>query len=201
MTDFTDETEPIAKGTSIFLGVIGSRTDVTPEKLLEQVLNPILQELGRTPDRVILPSEGISSIYMSDWADTLKIPSQIYEADWHRHRRRAKIFRDARIQQESTHFLVFLNKRSEFNEKLALRLAKQGQPVFTVAYSDWSIELLTSEPEEPSSTQQSARRAKRESKRGTGKVQESPQCPPSKVPGNQGLLTNLWGACTQKGYQ
>jgi hypothetical protein len=201
MTDFTDETEPIAKGTTIFLGVVGSRTDITPEKLLEQVMNPILQELGRTPDRIILPSEGISSIYLSDWADTLKIPSQIYEADWHRHQRRAKIFRDARIQQESTHFIVFLNKRSEFNEKLALRLAKQGRQVFTVAYADWSIELLTSEVEESSSTQQPARPTKRGSKRDTGKAQGSRQYQPSKVPGNQGLLTSLWGACTQKECQ
>jgi hypothetical protein len=74
----------------------------------------------------------------------LKIPTQIYEADWRKHQRRAKIFRDARIQQEATHFIVFLNKRSEFNEKLANRLAKQGKPVFTVSYNEWCIEMLSS---------------------------------------------------------
>ena len=198
MSDFTDEsTAALKKGTPIFLGILGSRADATAVKLLEYVLNPMLQELGRTPDRMILPSEGMSSIYCSDWADSLKIQSQVYEADWRRHNRRAKIFRDARIQQESTHFLVFLNKRSEFNEKLALRLAKKGYPVFTVAYADWSLELLTSEVEEPSSIPPPVPQAKRGSKRGTGKGQEFQQSLLSKVPGNQHSLPSLWGVCTQ----
>jgi hypothetical protein len=198
MSDFTDEHTDLVKGKPIFLGILGSRMDATQSKLIEQILNPMLQELGRPPDRMILPSEGMSSIYCSDWADSLRIPSQVYEADWHKHHRRAKIFRDARIQQESTHFLVFLNKRSEFNEKLALRLAKKGYPVFTVSYADWSLELLTSEVEGLSSIPQPVRQAKRGSKRGTGKGQELPQYPQSKDPGNQHSLPSLWGACTQK---
>jgi hypothetical protein len=145
MSDFTDENIELEKGSPLYLGVIGSRQDADQTTLLESVVNPILQELGRVPDKVILPAEGTSTIFLSDWADMLKIPTQIYEADWRKHQRRAKIFRDARIQQESTHFIIFLNKRSEFNEKLANRLAKQGRPVFTVSYNDWSIEMLTAD--------------------------------------------------------
>jgi hypothetical protein len=194
MTDFTDEAPP-EKGTALFLGVIGSRQDCSQQKMIEEVMTPILQELGRVPERVILPSEGISSIYLSDWADTLKIQTQIYEADWHRHQRRAKIYRDARIQQEASHFLIFLNKRSEYNEKLATRLANKGYPVFTVSYADWSLELLTRTEERPSLSSPPARPAKRGSKRGTGKEPEQPQWTQSAGLGSQVQLTSLWGAC------
>lgn len=191
--DFTDELEPIEKGQTIFLGVIGGRADATQEKIVEDVLTPILQELGRMPERVILPAESVSNIYISDWADTLKIQTQIYEAEWHRHQRRAKIFRDARIQQESTHFIVFLNKRSEYNEKLAMRLARQGHTVFTVAYSDWLLEQLTSEEPDPASSEsQSARPAKRGSKPDTGKGTKRPGSGQTAGLGSQLQLTGLW---------
>ena len=187
MTDFTDETEPLTKGATIFLGVIGSRTDATQEKILEDIMKPIVQELGRIPDRMVLPSEGISSIYISDWADTMKIPTQVYEADWHRHQRRAKIFRDARIQQESTHFIIFLNKRSEFNEKLALRLAKQGYPVFTVTYSDWSLELLTCEREKDVVVVEPSSKKAVRGKKNKNIIQQT-----------NTLFNGLWGALLEK---
>lgn len=143
MSDFTDENTELEKGVPLYLGVIGSRQDIDQIKVHELIINPILQELGRVPDKIILPAEGTSTIFLSDWAEMFKIPTQIYEADWRKHQRRAKIFRDARIQQESTHFIIFLNKRSEFNEKLANRLARLGKPVFTINYTDCSIELLS----------------------------------------------------------
>lgn len=143
---FTDE--PIDTDSTlkpIILGVLGHRTDATQEKLVEDVMTPFLQELGKVPERILLPSEGMSSILLSDWADGLHIPTQIYEADWRRHQRRALIYRDARIQEEATHFLIFLNKRSMANEKTAMRLARKGYPVMTVTYADWSLEYLISE--------------------------------------------------------
>jgi hypothetical protein len=143
---FTDE--PVAvDGTPkpIILGVLGHRTDATQEKLVEGVMTPLLQELGILPERILLPSEGTSSIFLSDWAESLHIPTQIYEADWRRHQRRALIYRDARIQEEATHFVVFLNKRSMANEKTAMRLARKGHPVLTVTYADWSLEYITIE--------------------------------------------------------
>jgi hypothetical protein len=198
---FTDEptAEDLAKGKPLFLGVIGSRTDATEQKIREEIMNPILQELGRPPDRLLLPEEGTSSIFLSDWADSLKLPNQVYTADWQRHQRRAKIFRDARIQEESTHFLIFLNKRSDFNEKLATRLARKGHMVFTVSYSDWSLELLelTDPPSSSCQIQKSpplpsCSPATRGRKRGTGTTQVSHQLPPSKGLGSQQQLTSLW---------
>ena len=178
MADFIDE-EDIQKGSPFFLGVLGARIDATPQILQEQILNPILSEIGRVPEKLVLPEEGISSIYLADWADSLRVPNQIYEADWHRHQRRAKIFRDARIQSEATHFLLFLNKRSTFNEKVAIRLARQGRTVFTIPYGSWELEQLTLNEEiPPSSKSPSARQAKR-------------GCKPGKERGNKSLLTML----------
>lgn len=167
--DFTDEDGEITKGTAIFLGIVGGRADATMEKIAEDIMPLVLQELGRVPDRVILPFEGNSSIFICDWAERLHIPTQVYEAEWHRHQKRAKIFRDMRIQQESTHFLIFLNKRSEYNEKLAKRLVKSGKEVFTITYSDWSLERLFIErQQEPSLKRPSPRQVKRESKQDIG---------------------------------
>lgn len=191
MAEFTDEVTTLEKGQAIFLGVIGSRNDCNQRQILEDVLTPILQELKRTPDKVILPAEGTSTIYISDWADVLKIPSQSYDADWKRHQRRAKFLRDARIQQEATHYLIFLNKRSQFNEKLANRLAKQGSIVFTVA-NNWEVEELTAQPLHSSSQSQSPHPKVRESKQGTGKEQEQKQLKPSKHLENQCRLIDLW---------
>ena len=141
---FTDE--PVVTGLApIRLGVIGNRADATQEKILEDVMTPLLEQLGRPPERILLPSEGTSSIFLGDWAEQLRIPTQVYEADWRRHQRRALVYRDARIQEEATHFLIFLNKRSAANEKLAMRLARKGHPVLTVTYADWSLEYLTLE--------------------------------------------------------
>ncbi len=151
MVDFIDE-ENISAPNPFFLGILGSRTDATMEILIDKILNPILSEVGRVPERIILPAEGESSIWIADWADRLHIPNMSYEADWHRHQRRAKIFRDSRIQAEATHFIVFLNKRSEFNEKMALRLARKGKTVYTVAHGVWDLEELVLSSENPPSS-------------------------------------------------
>jgi len=182
--DFTDETEP-QKGEPLFLGVIGSRPDVKQKELEECILHPLLEVLGRPPDQLILPTEGLSSILISDWADSLHIPAQVYEADWHRHNRRAKLFRDLRIQNESTHFLIFLNKRSTFNEKLAERLAKKGYTVFTVPYKGYELEQLIAED---ASLEAPARPAKHESTPSTGKERGLQRWLQSKCPESQCLL-------------
>jgi hypothetical protein len=187
MSDFTDETGPLERAEPFFLGILGTRTEVDASKYVDGILTPLLEEWGRIPEKVILPSEGGSSIMIGEWAEQLKVPTQIYEADWFRHKRRAKIFRDARIQQESTHFLIFLNKRSTFNEQLAERLARAGKSVCTVSYTDWEVTMLI-----PSSIPPSPPPIKRESKRGTGTKSKSQLSQRSKDLGNQQQLTSLW---------
>ncbi len=195
MSEFTDEDTP-QKGSPLYLGILGSRQDGTQDTYLYRILSPLLQELGRVPDKVILPSEGVSSIYISDWADSLKIPNQMYESDWRQHQRRAKIFRDSRIQTESTHFLVFLNKRSESNEKMAIRLARKGHVVFTVGYADWSIEQLIVE-RPPSLPSPLPRPAKRGSKQGIETAPKQPQSTLLKYLEIRDQPTDLSVACTQ----
>ena len=191
---FTDEPTVIEEK-PILLGVIGSRTDADQTKLIDTILIPLLQEIGKPPEKLLLPEEGLSSIFLSDWAESLKIPHQIYQADWFKHQRRAKIFRDSRIQEESNHFLIFLNKRSEFNEKLATRLARKGNRVFTVTYSDWSLEELIVHQEPPNlKSSPASTGARRGRKPNTEKEQASRQLTQSKGPGSQSLLTSLWVA-------
>jgi hypothetical protein len=144
MNDFTDE-EVIQKGVPIYLGVLGCRNDLSQQQIVDEVLIPVIGELGRIPDKCILPSEGSSSIFLSDWTESLKIPTMVYEADWRRHLKRAKLFRDSRIQKESTHFIIFLNKRSEANQKIAYRLHNLGKKVFTISYKDNTIEELVTQ--------------------------------------------------------
>jgi len=187
MSDFTDETGPLERAEPFFLGILGTRTDVDASKYVDGILLPILEEWGKLPEKMILPAEGSSSIMIGEWAEQMKVPTQIYEADWFRHKRRAKIFRDARIQQESTHFLIFLNKRSTFNEQLAERLARSGKHVCTVSYADWEVSMLI-----PSSTPPSVPPTKRESKRGTGTKSKSQQSTQSKDLGSHQQLTSLW---------
>ena len=187
MTEFTDETGPLQRAEPFFLGILGTRTEVDASKYVDGILTPLLEEWGRVPEKIILPAEGGSSIMIGEWAEQLKVATQIYEADWFRHKRRAKIFRDARIQQESTHFLIFLNKRSSFNEQLAERLAKSGKSVCTVSYTEWEVTMLI-----PSSTPPSVPPIKRESKRGTGTRSKSQRSQQSKDLESQQLLTNLW---------
>ncbi len=202
--DFTDECTPLAKGEPIILGILGSRNDCTQQQVIESVLMPICSALGRLPDSLILPEEGISAMYLSDWADRLHIPSKVYECDWRTHQRRAKILRDARIQKESTHFLVFCNKRSQANEQLGIRLAKKGNRVFTVSWKDWCVEELEIQPltfiesELPSSTQQSVHPTKHGNKQDIGKEKVQTKLQQTKALGIQSQLPYSSGVCTQK---
>ena len=57
----------------ILLGVLGYRQDITYDILYDQIITPILSELGRMPDRVILPSESTSSALLYGWAEKFKL--------------------------------------------------------------------------------------------------------------------------------
>jgi hypothetical protein len=130
----------------IILGIFGYHNKVTSSDIQEHTLTPILQELGRLPDMVLLPSEGHSSIYMADWAESLHIKTQVFQSDWARNGKVAQRIRDERIQKECTHALVYLSNRSDRLEKYAESLARKGKIVFTSS-SNQSLQMLTcSEP-------------------------------------------------------
>jgi hypothetical protein len=136
----------------IILGIFGSRTSkqLSEKLLIQTILTPILQELGRIPDKLLVPYEGDSSMYIQAWADALHIPYQTFTVDWAKSGRSAAVLRDNRIRSECTHALVFLAPRSTRYETLARQmvLAKHTpKTVFTVAYQDSALEHLV--PEEP----------------------------------------------------
>jgi len=129
-------------------GVFGTSNRISSIDLQEQVLIPILQELGRMPDRILLPSEGNSSIYLQEWAESLHIKTQIFQSDWVRNGRIAQILRDDRMQKECTHAIVFLPTKSERMGKMAEKMLKKGKVVFTSSVDLTLTELVL--PHEPS---------------------------------------------------
>lgn len=130
----------------IILGIFGYQNSITPADIQDNTLMPILKELGKFPDKVLLPSEGNSSIYVGDWVESLRVPTQIFQSDWVRNGKAAQRIRDERIQKECTHALVFLSKRSDRLEKYAESLARKGKIVFTSS-PNLSLQMLScSEP-------------------------------------------------------
>ena len=157
----------------IVLGIFGTRTRkaLSERKLVEDVITPILQELGRIPDKVLVPSEGDSSAIIEMWAESLRIPCHSIIADWGRVGKSAVHMRDARIQAEATHALVFLSNRSTRYEKLAEQMAtnkRNPKTVFTSSYQDSCLEQLV-----PSEPQQPVRQEEPAGKRGSGRGRQS----------------------------
>ena len=130
----------------IIWSIFGYLNKITEQDLQELVLIPILQELGRIPDKILIPSEGNTSIYLQEWADSFHIKTQVFQSDWAKHGRIAQILRDDRMQKECTHMLVFLPPRSKRLEKMAEKMAKKGKVVFTSS-ADLSLTQLVLQPE------------------------------------------------------
>ena len=114
----------------IVVGIFGSNK-VSEQDLQDNTLSLILQELGRIPDKILIPTEGNSSVYIQDWAEALRIKTQIFQSDWAINGKRAQYIRDDRITKECTHALVFLSQKSTRLEKFAETLCKKGKIVFT----------------------------------------------------------------------
>jgi len=123
------------------LGILGHTQKLSEEDLQSQIIVAILQEMERVPDRILLPSEGNSSIYLQAWAEALHIPTQTFQADWVRNGKIAQLLRDDRIQKECTHALVFLSSRSTRLEKVAESMAKKGKVVFTSLCNQNGVQL------------------------------------------------------------
>jgi hypothetical protein len=122
--------EELYTPTIIILGVFGYQNKMLFTDV-QEIMTGILQEIERLPDKILVPSEGNSSMYVQDWAESLHIKTQIFQSDWMRNGKSAQRFRDERIQKECTHALVFLSNRSDRLEKYAESLAKKGKIVFS----------------------------------------------------------------------
>ncbi len=166
----------------IVLGVFGNTNKVSEQDLQENILNLILQELGRTPDKVLIPTEGNSSIYIECWAESLHIKRQIFQPDWVRNGKIAQILRDDRMAKECTHALVFLQaprakEKSQRLEKFAEKLCKKGKTVFTSSHNQQltQLELLhSSQP--PLKASEPARKSDRGIMQMWQKYQKKAEC-------------------------
>lgn len=138
--------EEVYEPSVVVIGIFGNTNKVSEADLQENTLTLILQELGRIPDKVLIPSEGNSSIYIDSWAESLHIKTQTFQADWMRNGRIAAVLRDDRIQKECTHALVFLSSKSTKLEKLAEKLCKKGKTVFTSSQNQTLTQLEISLP-------------------------------------------------------
>ena len=143
----------------IVVGVFGNTNKVSEQDLQENTLTLILQELGRIPDKILIPSEGNSSIYIDSWAEALHIKTQIFQADWGRNGKIAQIIRDDRIAKECTHALVFLSQKSTKLEKFAEKLCKKGKVIFTSSHNQTLTQYEMSHSSQPYEALKPARKS------------------------------------------
>lgn len=143
MDDFLEETRCV--GQAIYLGILGKHETISKNDIHESILHPLITAIGRLPDKVYVPSDGLSSTYISIWSEKLNIETQIVEADWKRQGRKAGFLRDSRILKESTHLLIFNGPRSKINETTGIREAKKGKQVFLVEHGSLDITQLVVE--------------------------------------------------------
>ena len=122
------------EGTSVILGFLGysSSAKWTRNTLTELLMNPLIGEMDKLPNMLLIPTEGTTSTLLQIWAERLNIDCQPIDSDWSRLGRRARALRDGRILKESTHLVFFLGSRSDYYEKIAIREVKKGRKVFAV---------------------------------------------------------------------
>ncbi len=133
-------------GKPILLGVLGKHEQITKQHIHEKILHPLVSAMGRLPDKLFVPSEGTSSAYITLWAERANVETVCVDADWRKLQRRAGIMRDARIQKESTHLLIFVGARSKSYEQTGIREAKKGKQVYLVDHDTLDLcELVVEE--------------------------------------------------------
>ena len=126
------------------LGILGARNSLTKQILQDEILNPILDDLGKNPAKILLPSEPLTSTFIECYATRNDIPCAMLKSDWIQHGRRAGIMRDAKIEKEATAFLIFEGPKSRYYLDLAERIAKRrpGCRVYVVEAKSVSPVLL-----------------------------------------------------------
>ena len=160
LAGLTAMTAPILVQAKIYVGIEQAQQILFPNKALtkspliitndlqEKILLPLLEETGKVPNKILLPSEGNSSIYIQEWAESIHIKTQIFQSDWSRNGKIAQIIRNDKMIKECTHALFFLSTRSKRLEETSEKIARKGKIVFTVdsTYSLTMIEIETPPP-------------------------------------------------------
>lgn len=122
------------------LGVLGKREDISRNDFFEKIMNPLMELLGRVPDTIYLPSDGMTSALVSVWAERCGVKSETLTAEWHKLGRKAVCLRDSRIIKSATHLLIFEQPKSEYLVKLGIREFKKGKSVYSISPGkDWEL--------------------------------------------------------------
>ena len=126
------------------LGVLGARNSLSKQIMQDEILNPILEDLGEKISSILLPAEPTSSAYIECWAGRQKIPVELLKSDWMGQGKRAGVLRDLRIQKDATDYLIFEGPKSRYYLEMAERLAKRHpeKKVYVVAANSVSPILL-----------------------------------------------------------
>ena len=109
----------------VVLGVLGSRNALSKQVIQNEILNPILNDLDKPLTKIILPEDTLSSTYIECWANRKDIEVELVKSDWTMNGKRAGVFRDLDIEQQSNVLLVFEGPRSRYYLDLAERIAKR----------------------------------------------------------------------------
>jgi hypothetical protein len=125
------------------LGIIGTKRDMTPE-LADELMQLLIEDIGN-PQSLIVPAGSNSSIYLEAWAEDNNVPVMLCEADFIKNGRMAAVYRDAQIQREATHFIIFGGPRSLKPLQVAQTLAKKGKTVYYLPYGSTEIEEVLHE--------------------------------------------------------
>ena len=126
------------------LGVLGARNALTKQIMQDEILIPVLDDLGNKITKIMLPAEPLSSTYIECYATRNTIAVDLVKSDWIRNGRRAGVLRDAAIEKEATALLIFEGPKSRYYLDLAERIAKRRPtcPVYVVAANTVSPVLL-----------------------------------------------------------
>ncbi len=108
-------------------------------------MNLIYEDVGDILHALYVPQEGYSSIYAESWADSKRIPCEVLNAEWAKHKRAAAAIRNGRIMTMATHFLIFGGPRSTKPLATAQALARKGRPVYYMAHGTRELEEITVE--------------------------------------------------------
>jgi hypothetical protein len=140
--------EEIFKPNIIILGVIGGTNKISEQDIQDNVIIKILEKLGRVPDKILIHLKDNSSMYIQNWAESLRIKHQLFKPDWVHNGKLAEILNIERITNECTHALVFLPPPTAVKTttrllKLAEKLTKKGKQVFTSSHNQMLTQFET----------------------------------------------------------
>ncbi len=126
------------------LGILGARNALTKQIMQDEILIPVLDDLGNKITKIMLPAEPLSSTYIECYATRNSIEVNLVKSDWIRNGRRAGVLRDAAIEKEATALLIFEGPKSRYYLDLAEKIAKRKPQcaVYVVAANTVSPVLL-----------------------------------------------------------